>query len=64
MEKQAIVKPGITPSIVSGKSTCLVKNGEAYATGEKPISEEDEKRLAKQMESLYNTGRDATGTRR
>jgi hypothetical protein len=64
MEKQAIVKPGLTPSVVSGKASCMIKNGEAYSAGEKPISTADEKRLAKQLESLYNTGSDATRTSR
>ena len=64
MEKRAIVESGKTPSILSGKVSCLIKNGDAYAADETPISTEDEKRLAKQLEYLYNTGRDATRTRR
>lgn len=60
MEKQAVVRPGITPSIESGIKSSFVKNGHAFAQGEKDHISLQENRLVKQLESLYNVRRDNT----
>lgn len=59
MEKQAVVRPGITPSVVSGKPSDFIKNSNAFCTGEKDKITKEENRLAKQMTALYNNGNDA-----
>lgn len=59
MEKQAVVKPGLTPSIVSGKPSDFIKSSNAFCKGEKDKITHEENRLAKQMTALYNNGNDA-----
>ena len=58
MEKQAVVKVGKSPSIESGLPSTFVKNGHAFAAGEKDKISAEENRLAKQLGSLYNVRRD------
>lgn len=58
MEKQAVVRPGITPSIESGLKSSFVKNGNAFATGETDKITQCENSLAKQLAALYNTRSD------
>lgn len=53
MEKQAVVKPGTTPSELSGRKSEFVKNGKAFAAGEKDEITAAENRLAKHMEDSY-----------
>lgn len=55
MEKQAVVRPGVTPSVESGLKSSFVKNGNAFAKGEKDKISQCENRLAKQLTALYNT---------
>jgi hypothetical protein len=59
MEKQAVVKVGHSPSIVSGNKSEFIKNGYAFCKGEDTTVVEYEKRLAKSMSELYNDGNDA-----
>lgn len=54
MEKQAVVKEGLTPSEKSGLKSDFVKNGKAFAKGEKDDISAAEKRLAKKMNGLYS----------
>jgi uncharacterized protein (DUF1697 family) len=53
MEKQAVVREGITPSIESGKVSSMVKNGNAFAAGEKDKLTEVTGKLEKAMEAMY-----------
>lgn len=53
MEKQAVVKEGLTPSVESGKKSVFVKNGNAYAHGEKDELSKDEAKLEKKMAAMY-----------
>lgn len=59
MEKVAVVRSGITPSEVSGKPSEIIKHGMAVRRDESLPDRTDEKRLAQQMRTLYNNGRDA-----
>lgn len=53
MEKQAVVKEGITPSVESGKKSSMVKNGNAFAVGEKDRITTASEKLEKAMEAMY-----------
>jgi hypothetical protein len=53
MEKQAVVKEGITPSIESGKKSDMIKNGNAFAKGEKDVLSCASEKLEKAMEAMY-----------
>lgn len=55
MEKQGVVKEGVTPSELSGKKSVMVKNGHALAKGERDTLSEDEQCLERKMEKLYNS---------
>lgn len=57
MEKTAVVREGVTPSEVSGKPSTMVKNGKAFAVGEKDTLSDGEKRLAASMDKVYTGGR-------
>jgi hypothetical protein len=54
MEKQAVVREGKSPSLVSGKTSCMVKNGVALAKGEHDSISNAEELLAKKMTAMYN----------
>lgn len=58
MEKRAIVEPGRTPSEISGRPSDMIKEGHAICSDEAVPAERDEKRLAQQLQTLYNSGRD------
>lgn len=60
MEKQGVVKAGNTPSELSGRKSCMVKNGHALARDERDTISEHEQRLENSMEQLYNTSRKST----
>jgi len=47
MEKQAVIKPGVTHSEISGKPSKFVKNGQALAQGEKPTQDTTAKLVGK-----------------
>ena len=59
MEKIAVVRSGVTPSEVSGTPSEIIKQGVAIRKNENPPDPADEKRLAQQLGTLYNSGRDA-----
>ena len=40
--KEGVVRPGETPSVVSGRPTDHVKRGNAYAKGESTVANEEE----------------------
>lgn len=54
MEKQAVVKAGMSPSLVSGDKSCMVKNGVALAKGEQDCISSAEELLAKKIACMYN----------
>lgn len=60
MEKRAVVEPGRTPSEVSGRPSEFIKNGHALCRKERLSDPDAEKRLAQQINTLYNSGRDAS----
>lgn len=53
MEKQAVVREGITPSVESGKRSDFIKNGNAFAKGEKDKLVTAAEKLEKAMEAMY-----------
>lgn len=53
MEKQAVVREGVTPSVESGKKSEFIKNGNAYAYGEVDKLKKSEAKLEKAMEAIY-----------
>lgn len=53
MEKQAVIKEGITPSIESGKRSDFIKNGNAFTKGEKDKLTGAAEKLEKAMEAMY-----------
>lgn len=53
MEKQAVVREGVTPSVESGKKSEFIKNGNAYAYGEVDKLKQSEAKLEKAMEAIY-----------
>lgn len=53
MEKQAVVREGITPSVESGKRSDFIKNGNAFAKGEKDKLVTATEKLEKAMEAMY-----------
>lgn len=58
MEKRAVVEPGRTPSEISGRPSDMIKQGRAVCRGEAIPADDNEKRLAQQLQTLYNSGRD------
>lgn len=58
MEKRAVVEPGRTPSEISGRPSDMIKRGHAVCHGETIPVNDNEKRLAQQLQTLYNSGRD------
>ena len=58
MEKRAVVEPGRTPSEISGRPSDMIKQGHAVCRGEAIPASDNEKRLAQQLQTLYNSGRD------
>lgn len=58
MEKRAVVEPGRTPSEISGRPSDMIKEGHAICHNETAPAGLDEKRLAQQLQTLYNSGRD------
>jgi subtilase family serine protease len=53
MEKQAVVREGITPSVESGKKSSFVNNGNAFCKGEKDTITVATDKLEKAMEAMY-----------
>lgn len=53
MEKQAVVREGVTPSVESGKRSDFIKNGNAFAKGEKDKLVIATEKLEKAMEAMY-----------
>lgn len=53
MEKQAVVREGVTPSAESGKRSDFIKNGNAFAKGEKDKLTVAAEKLEKAMEAMY-----------
>lgn len=53
MEKRAVIQEGITPSIESGKKSDMIKNGNAFASGEKDRLTEATEKLEKTMAAMY-----------
>lgn len=53
MEKQAVIREGVTPSAVSGKKSEFIKNGNAFAKGEKDTITAGSSKLEKAMEAMY-----------
>ncbi len=58
MEKQAVVREGKTPSIVSGNKSTFIKNGNAFTKGEKDHITDAEAKLEAAMASEYNKLKD------
>jgi hypothetical protein len=53
MEKQAVVKEGITPSVESGRKSSMIKNGNAFAKGEEDKLTDASDKLEKAIEAMY-----------
>lgn len=53
MEKQAVVKEGITPSVESGRKSSMIKNGNAFAKGEEDKITDASEKLEKAIEAMY-----------
>lgn len=53
MEKQAVVREGLTPSVESGKKSTFIKNGNAFSKGEKDTLTSITDKLEKTMEAMY-----------
>lgn len=53
MEKRAVVKEGITPSVESGKKSTMIKNGNAFAKGEEDKLTHASEKLEKAIEAMY-----------
>ena len=53
MEKQAVVREGLTPSVESGKKSTFIKNGNAFSHGEKDTLTSITDKLEKTMEAMY-----------
>lgn len=58
MEKLGVVKEKLTPSIISGKPSDFIKNGNAFCIGEKDNIKPADNRLAKSIEKLYTKRND------
>lgn len=61
-EKQAVVRPGTTPSCQSGKKSSFVKNGNAYAPGENAVETDSDSELVKRGSYLYDNCSNGTPT--
>lgn len=55
MEKQGVVKAGKTPCEETGNKSCMIKNGEALAKGESPVTAKETEKLVNIMKPLYNS---------
>lgn len=53
MEKQAVVREGITPSVESGKKSTFIKNGNAFCKGETDRLTGASAKLEKAIEAMY-----------
>lgn len=53
MEKQAVVREGLTPSVETGKTSSFVKNGNAFAAGESDELSKGVKKLEKNIAAMY-----------
>lgn len=53
MEKQAVVREGVTPSVESGKKSDFIKNGEAYSNSDKATLAKSAAKLEKAISTMY-----------